>query len=99
MSATLTAYSTSSPRPCAMAEGATKTLRRARHEINARMTLLLEQQTGGNHRRQHHAGDEQPGTRAAHVQGVAQADTCLDPRYPTELEREPLIDSRLDPPA
>src|SRR3989449_9966551 len=80
MSATLTVYSMASPRSCAIAAGATRTLRdQARPQISVRMSGLLEQQTRGNHRRQHHGGDEQPCARVAHVQAVARANTVLDP--------------------
>src|SRR4029450_3051701 len=61
MSATLTVYSMASPRSCAIAAGATRTLRdQARPQISVRISGLLEQQTRSNHRRQHHTGDEQP---------------------------------------
>src|SRR5262245_58131274 len=54
MSAILTVYSTSSPRGCAIAAGATTTLRdQARHHVSGRMIVLLEQQTRGNHRHRH----------------------------------------------
>src|SRR5258708_33534017 len=46
MSATLTVYSIASPRSCAIAAGATTTLRdQARHHVSVRMIVLLEQQT------------------------------------------------------
>src|SRR5262249_43942160 len=48
MSATLTVYSTSSPRDCAIVAGATRTFRhKARGQIQQRMIVLLEHQPGG----------------------------------------------------
>src|SRR6266536_1606509 len=80
MSATFTVYSIASPRSCAIATGATTRLRYpARHQIGVRMSVLLEQQTARNHRCQQHARHEQPCEPVADVQGVANADTILDP--------------------
>ena len=68
MSATLTVYSIASPRSCAIAAGAMRTLRQqARDQISVRMIGSLEQQTGGNHRYQYHADDQQPRAQVAHV--------------------------------